>query len=92
MIRVFTTEVCPKCQRLKLFLESQGIQYETLDMQSPEGMTELLYSGVFIYDAPVLQVDESFYATKQLFKGVDLLKEDILKFIHKNYMRYGGAA
>ena len=77
-VRVFSTVVCPKCQRLKKFFDARGIAYETMDMQSPEGMTELLSNNVFIWDAPVLQVGESFFAPKQLFKGVELQEDFVL--------------
>ncbi len=83
MIRIFTTEVCPKCKRLKAFLEKEGIAYETLDMQTPEGMTELLCNSVFTYTAPVLQVGEQFYITTQLFKGTELKEEFILQCVGK---------
>lgn len=77
-VRVFSTAVCPKCLRLKKFFDAHGIAYDTMDMQSPEGMTELLSNNVFIWDAPVLQVGDKFYGPKELFKGADLQSNEIV--------------
>lgn len=69
---VYTTEVCPKCQRLKTYLQAQGIQFKIMDMQSPEGLAELRFNGCFALEAPVLQIDEEFYTTGQIFQGTEL--------------------
>lgn len=74
-VTVYTTEVCPKCQRLKTFLQEQGIPFQAIDMQSPEGQTELKFNGIFTLEAPVLQVGEEFYLSKQLFKGNEISEE-----------------
>lgn len=79
MIRVFTTTVCPKCRKLKDFLYGKCIEFDVIDMESAEGMTELVSRGIFIWDAPVLQVGESFYAPKQLFRGTELLEAFIIE-------------
>ncbi|WP_292378358.1 glutaredoxin family protein [Methanosarcina sp. UBA289] len=74
-IKLYTTEVCPKCRKLKTFLQAQGITFQVIDMQSPEGQTELKFNGIFTLEAPVLQVGEEFYLSKQLFKGNELSEE-----------------
>lgn len=71
-VTVYTTEVCPKCQRLKTFLQAQGIPFKTLDMQSPEGLAELRFNGCFALEAPVLQVGEEFFTTRQIFQGNEI--------------------
>ncbi len=71
-LTVYTTEVCPKCQRLKTFLQAQGIPFKTFDMQSPEGLAELRFNGCFALEAPVLQIGEEFYTTSQIFQGNEL--------------------
>lgn len=74
-ITVYVTETCPKCRRLKDFLQANQITFKTLDMQSSEGMSELLFYQVFTYDAPVLQIGDAFYTTKQLFDKNELREE-----------------
>ena len=78
VVSVYSTEVCPKCKRLKEFLTSQGIDFSAKSMESAEGMAELFAAGVFEFNAPVLQVDESYFNSKQLFNGTELNKEFIL--------------
>lgn len=75
MIRIFTTTICPKCQRLKAYLAELGIEYQTLDMESPAGRTELLYHGVFALEAPVLQAGSAFFTSREMFHGQDIREE-----------------
>jgi glutaredoxin len=70
--RVYSTKTCPKCEQLKKALKSAGIQFENLDMATPEALTELRVSGVFTLSAPVLQAGESFYTVEDLFEGEKL--------------------
>jgi Glutaredoxin and related proteins len=75
MLTIYTTDVCPKCKRLKDFLQDQGISFQVIDMQSPEGQTELKFNGVFTLEAPVMQIQDKFYTSRQLFKGNELSQE-----------------
>ncbi len=43
--------------------------FTVVDMSSPEGLSELFSNGVFVMSAPVLQIDEKFYTTKDMFDG-----------------------
>ena len=78
--RVYSTKTCPKCEQLKKALAEAGIQFENLDMATPDALTELRVNGVFTLAAPVLQVGENFYTVEDLFKG-DTLSDisEILK-------------
>lgn len=78
VVSVYSTEVCPKCKRLKEFLTLQGIDFSAKSMESAEGMAELFAAGVFEFNAPVLQIDENYFNSKQLFNGTELNKELIL--------------
>jgi glutaredoxin len=80
-ITIYTTAVCPKCRRLKEFLNVMAIQYDMKDMQSPEGLTELRFNGVFALDAPVLQIGSKFLTADQLFKGIELQKVFLMSCI-----------
>jgi glutaredoxin len=68
-IIVYTTESCPKCKKLKKFLETNSVAFETADMATPEALTELRFNGVFTVTAPVLQIDDTFLTHKELFLG-----------------------
>ena len=53
-IILYTTDRCPKCNKLKNFLETHSIAFEVADMSTPEALTELRFNGVFTMTAPVL--------------------------------------
>lgn len=78
--RVYSTQSCPKCEQLKAALGKAGIDFENIDMSTPEALTELRINGVFTLSAPVLQADENFYTVEELFSGETLRDlADILK-------------
>lgn len=66
---VYSTKACPKCEQLKKTLEKLGVEFETLNMATPEALTELRVNGVFTLAAPVLQKDDIFYTIDDLFDG-----------------------
>ncbi len=79
---IYSTKACPKCEQLKKVLANSDIRFETIDMATPEALTELRINGVFTLSAPVLQVDDSFYTTDDLFEGEkikDLRSMEIIK-------------
>ncbi|MCQ1535999.1 NrdH-redoxin [Methanosarcina sp. KYL-1] len=68
-IIVYTTERCPKCNKLKKYLEANSVAFEVADMATPESLTELRFNGVFTVTAPVLQIDDTFLTHEELFLG-----------------------
>lgn len=66
---VYSTKTCPKCEQLKKTLKGLSIDFETLDMSTPEALTELRVNGVFTLAAPVLQADDKFFTVDDLFDG-----------------------
>lgn len=77
MYRVYSTPNCSRCEQLKAALDRAGIDYENMDMSTPEALTELRINGVFTLSAPVLEADDSFYTVEELFSGdalVDLTR------------------
>ncbi len=70
--KIYSTKSCPKCEQLKKALKSASLQFENLDMATPEALTELRVNGVFTLSAPVLQWDERFYTVEDLFDGEKL--------------------
>ena len=77
-IVVYSLEVCPNCELLKVFLKENGILYQELDLADPANMTELRLNNVFVREAPVLQVGDKFLTSKELFKSGSLREEEIL--------------
>ena len=77
IVKVFSTQVCPKCQRLKKFLTEKGIEFESMDMESAEGMAELFANGCYSFSAPVMQTGTTFLLPEHLFKGT-ILCEDLV--------------
>ncbi len=83
-VKVYTTKTCPRCEQLKGLLKSHNIEYEEVEMATPEALTELRMRGVFTISAPVLQIDDSFITSNDLFdengvrldKVLDLLRLD----------------
>jgi glutaredoxin len=66
---VYTTAACPRCEEVKRVLKGWGIEFETVDMATPEAMTELRVNGVFTLSAPVLMAGDDFYTVEDLFDG-----------------------
>ncbi len=60
-VKVYSTGNCPRCEQLKRLLVSYEIQYEEVDMSTPEALTELRMNGIFTLSAPVLQVEDDFF-------------------------------
>ena len=77
-ITVYSLEICPNCEILKNFLKSKGLEYNELDLSLPENMTELRLNNVFVREAPVLQVDETFLTSADLFKNGAVIEETVL--------------
>ena len=80
-IIVYTTERCPKCNKLKKFLEANSVPFEVADMSTPEALTELRFNGVFTVTAPVLQINSEFHTHEELFLGEEVNSEKILGIV-----------
>jgi len=74
---VYCLEFCPHCEILKDFLDKAGIAYNVLDLSTPEALTELRMNGVFVQEAPVLQIKKTFLTSADLFVG-ETLREDLI--------------
>ncbi|NIA03234.1 MAG: NrdH-redoxin [Nitrospirae bacterium] len=83
-ITIYSTKVCSNCQILKKILSDSGIAYNEMDMSTPAALTELTMNSVFTMSAPVLQIQNKFYTTNELFNddSIDRQKvEDIIASI-----------
>ena len=76
-ITVYTTDHCPKCNKLKKFLEENSLTFNVADMSTPEALTELRFNGVFTVTAPVLQINDTFLTYNELFVGDSVNSEKI---------------
>ena len=64
---VYTLDHCPNCELLKGFLKKGGFNYSERDLSLAESLTELRMNGVFVNEAPVLQKQDDFYTSADLF-------------------------
>ena len=80
-IIIYTTERCPKCNKLKNFLEAHSVAFEVADMSTPEALTELRFNGVFTVTAPVLQINDTFFTHEELFSGGEVNPEKIQEIL-----------
>ena len=78
---VYSLECCPHCELLKAFLKKFGYTYAERDLSSAESLTELRINGVFVNEAPVLQKDEDFFTSADLFPKGKLDEDRISKLI-----------
>lgn len=83
IVIIYSTAVCPKCQRLKAFLLKNDIKYLSQDMGAPENLTELIFNGIFTRAAPVLRAGSSFLTSESMFHGTELQEENVLNFLSK---------
>jgi glutaredoxin len=75
---VYTLEFCPNCELLKEFLAGRGIPFVVRDLSTAESLTELRVNGVFVNEAPVLQNDDRFLTSEDLFSS-GAVREDRIK-------------
>jgi glutaredoxin len=78
---VYTLEFCPNCDLLKGFLKKGGYAFTERDLSTAESLTELRLNGVFVSEAPVLQKDEDFYTSADLFPSGKLDDKHITSLI-----------
>lgn len=48
-----------------------------MDMSTPAALTELTMNSVFTMSAPVLQIRNRFYTTKELFNGDNIDRQKV---------------
>lgn len=78
---VYTLEFCPHCDTLKGFLKQEGYTFVERDLSTAESLTELRLNGVFVNEAPVLQNNEDFYTSADLFPAGTFDKAQIKKLL-----------
>lgn len=78
---VYTLDHCPNCELLKGFLKKGGFNYSERDLSSAESLTELRINGVFVNEAPVLQKQDDFYTSADLFPAGKLDTGHLVRII-----------
>lgn len=63
---VYTLPNCPQCEVLKGQLKGKGIEFEEKDLSDFNNMAKLRQRGVFISEAPVLQIGEVYYNSYEI--------------------------
>ncbi|MCP1662371.1 MAG: glutaredoxin family protein [Methanocalculus sp. MSAO_Arc1] len=71
-IIVYSLEVCPNCEILKQYLQNNTIPYRERALDDPEVLTDLRMNGVFVMEAPVLQIGDRYLTSKELFSDGDV--------------------
>ena len=80
-IIVYATESCPKCNKLKKFLEANSVTFKVEEMDTPQALTELRFNGVFTVTAPVLQIKDIFLTHEELFIGEEVNTKKIMDIL-----------
>ncbi|MDY6958814.1 MAG: glutaredoxin domain-containing protein [Halobacteriota archaeon] len=83
-IKVYTTEICPRCKQLKDVLKSQDMGFDEVNMSTAEALTELRVNGIFTTSAPVMQVGDDFFTSESIFEGAVVKTDLITSLLGKN--------
>ncbi|MCX6688414.1 MAG: glutaredoxin family protein [Methanoregula sp.] len=78
---VYTLEHCPNCEILKGFLKKGGYTFTERDLSTAESLTELRVNGIFVNEAPVLQKEEEFFTSADLFPSGKMNSEHLTHLI-----------
>jgi glutaredoxin len=83
VIKVYTTKICPNCEKVKKFLVTEGEAYEEVDITTADALTELRMNGVFTLITPVVQIGSEFLTHNELFEDEVLNKEKLKEIMEK---------
>ena len=86
-ILIYSMKNCPNCEVLKQLLNRKNVEYKTININTPEALTELYKNSVYTMSAPVLQVDNKFYTFREMASSgmidqnivMNIIGEDIRK-------------
>ena len=81
-LELFSTSQCPKCEKLKKYLKSIGVEYvpRVID-EDPEAETDALMHNIFA--APALKKGDVILRVNKLFPDGNLNEEIISEFLEK---------
>jgi glutaredoxin len=78
---VYSLDCCPNCDKLKAYLQKSSVSYAERDLSTAESLTELRVNGVFVNEAPVLQMGEDFLTTTDIFSSGAINEGRVKKFL-----------
>ena len=87
-ILVYSKKDCPNCDMLKQLLNKENIPHKVVNIFTPEALTELSMNRVVTMSAPVLQIDNKFYTTRELCSNSDSININVVKEIIKSEVMY----
>jgi glutaredoxin len=75
MIIVYTLPVCPNCDDLKRKLAEKCIEFETRDLEDDDTRLGLLMKCVTLVEAPIVEIDGTFYDKNAALQELGLCYE-----------------
>jgi len=72
MCYVYSLQYCPNCDELKKSLMERGIEYKEKLLDDIDVITDLLFDGVVVTEAPILHYNDTYYQPSDLFSGGSL--------------------
>lgn len=65
---VYSLDICPNCEKLKTYLKDHGVDFIEKDLSDSHNIVDILYaSGKYVQEAPVLQVENKYYESSEIF-------------------------
>ncbi|THB66590.1 MAG: glutaredoxin family protein [Spirochaetaceae bacterium] len=58
---VYSSPICPQCQRAKQFLASQGVEYDEVDVSADPEVARMLKEKTGVKLVPVVELQGEFY-------------------------------
>ena len=84
-IEIFTLGNCPRCEELAEFLSGLSVPFDTLSLDDAETITELRINGVFVTEAPVLHIGDTWLLPSQIFQNGYLAIDQIAGLIEEGH-------
>lgn len=81
-INLYTIDNCEKCLIMKDYLKLIGIPYSEIKFKNLESLSDILKDKLYVVDAPVLSINETYYDEPCLFEG-DIIRYDLSEILDK---------
>jgi glutaredoxin len=78
-IKVYSLPDCPKCDKLKAYLEKEGIEFDSKWFDT-EAQTNFIMLNMF-GNPPVLTVEDRVEPSEKLFEGEELNEEFVMEIV-----------
>jgi glutaredoxin len=69
MCNVYSLEFCPNCDELKSALTEHGIVYKEKSLNDIDVVTDLLFDGISVSEAPILYHKDKYFQPADLFSN-----------------------